>query len=56
MAQRVPSQPPGPTSWRVWVELWQRSVAPKQKQRVQPLGLAASREKVPTRHWSHLGP
>lgn len=50
--------PPAPlrTSWRPWVELRQRSVAPKQKQRVQPLGLAASREKVPTRHWSHRGP
>lgn len=44
------------TSWRVWMELPQRSVAPKQKHRVQPLGLAASREKVPRRHWSHLGP
>lgn len=31
-------------------------MAPKQKQRVQPLGLAASKEKVPTRHWSHLEP
>lgn len=51
--------PPDPrpgTSWRVCVELLQRSVAPKQKQRVQPLGLAASSEKVPRRHWSHLGP
>lgn len=48
---------PGPhTSWRVSAEPWQRSVAPKQKQRVQPLGLAASREKVPRRHWSHRGP
>ena len=44
------------TSRRAYVELRQRSVAPKQKQRVQPLGLAASSENVPRRHWSHLGP
>lgn len=62
---RVPSgrwSCPGSRSWclhtsrRLWAELPQRSVAPKQKQRVQPFGLAASKEKVPRRHWSHLGP
>lgn len=31
-------------------------MAPKQKQRVQPFGLATSRENVPRRHWSHRGP
>lgn len=51
-----PGQPCLHTCWRMCVEVRQRSVAPKQKQRVQPLGLVASREKVPRRHWSHLGP
>ncbi|XP_029773853.1 laminin subunit alpha-5, partial [Suricata suricatta] len=42
------------TSRRVWAELLQRSVAPKQKQRVQPFGLAASREKPPEEEFQQL--
>lgn len=44
------------TSVRLLSELRQRSVAPKQKQLVQPLGLVGSRWKVPTRHWSQREP
>lgn len=44
------------TSARCFSALRQRSVAPKQKHLVQPLGLVASKENVPRRHWSHLRP
>lgn len=44
------------TSLRLLSELRQRSVAPKQKQLVQPLGLVGSKWNVPSRHWSHREP
>lgn len=44
------------TSVRLLSELRQRSIAPKQKQLVQPLGLVGSRWNVPTLHWSQWVP
>ena len=54
--RRREGQTGGRTSVRRLSELRQRSVAPKQKQLVQPFGLVGSRWNVPTRHWSQREP